>query len=272
MNEDRILKLQNVGLDSTPSVDSFSLTRHALGTIEIVATSPREAAIELCTLAVQAIPKHVHLVNAYTVALASQSADYRECLQQPAVNFPDGKPLAWASKIFRQKPVATQVRGPRLFLDTFDVGRSAGVKHFLLGSTEEVLAELRRNLLKKYPGAHIAGAESPPFRPLSAAEYAAQDARIVKSGAHIVWVGLGTPKQDFEARRLVEATGLPAVAVGAAFDFAAGTVREAPTFIQKLGLEWLFRLLSEPRRLWRRYLFGNVTFIKTVIVEHLSRR
>ncbi|WP_240484405.1 WecB/TagA/CpsF family glycosyltransferase [Pseudarthrobacter sulfonivorans] len=211
-------------------------------------------------------------MNAYTVALASQSEVYRECLQQPAVNLPDGKPLTWASQLFGQNPVIRQIRGPQLFLDTFDVGQSAGIKHFLLGSTEEVLLKLRNNLLKQFPDAQIAGMESPPFRQLTAKEYAAQDDRIVRSGAHIVWVGLGTPKQDFEARRLVEATGLLAVAVGAAFDFAAGTVREAPAWVRNAGFEWLFRLLSEPRRLWRRYVFGNVTFIRTVISERYARR
>lgn len=247
-------------------------TKHALGTLDVISTSPSEAASALCWLALQGTPKHVHLVNAYTIALASQSEVYRECLQEPAANLPDGKPLTWASQLFRQNPVIRQIRGPQLFLDTFDVGQSAGIKHFLLGSTEEVLLKLRNNLLQKFPDAQIAGMESPPFRPLTAKECAAQDDRIVSSGAHIVWVGLGTPKQDFEARRLVETTGLLAVAVGAAFDFAAGTVREAPAWVRNAGFEWLFRLLGEPRRLWRRYLFGNVTFIRTIITEQYARR
>lgn len=246
--------------------------KHSLGTIEVISTSPIEAASELCSLALHGAPNHVHLVNAYTVALASQSEVYRECLRHPAVNLPDGKPLSWASKLFRQKPVIRQIRGPQLFLNTFDVGQSAGIKHFLLGSTEEVLLKLRRNLLKQFPDAQIVGMESPPFRELTLGEYAAQDERIVKSGAQIIWVGLGTPKQDFEARRLVEATGVLAVAVGAAFDFAAGTVREAPVWVRNAGFEWLFRLLSEPRRLWRRYLFGNVAFIRTVITERYMSR
>lgn len=246
--------------------------RHSLGTIEVVSTTPSEAATELCSLALEGVPGHVHLVNAYTVALASQSKTYRECLQHPAVNLPDGKPLSWISKLFGQSPVIRQVRGPQLFLDTFDAGQPAGIKHFLLGSTEEVLSKLRHNLLKQFPGAQIVGMESPPFRVLTATEHAAQDDRIVKSGAQIVWVGLGTPKQDFEVRRLAEATGLLAVAVGAAFDFSAGTVREAPVWMRNAGFEWLFRLLSEPRRLWRRYLFGNVAFIRTVITERYIRR
>lgn len=246
-------------------------TSHSLGTVDVVATNPEEAASAVCALGIRGTAKHVHLVNAYTIALASQSDAYRECLQQGSVNLPDGKPLAWASKLFGQVPTLRQVRGPQLFLDAFEVGQSSGLKHFLLGSTEDVLSKLHQNLVKRFPDAEIAGMESPPFRSLTPDEYAAQDARILRSGAQIVWVGLGTPKQDFEARRLADTTGLVAVAVGAAFDFAAGTAREAPLWVRRLGFEWLFRLLSEPRRLWRRYLFGNLAFIRSVIIEQCFR-
>lgn len=272
MNQHRILQAQETDMNQTSGRATRLGTKHFIGTIKVVSTSPSEAASELCCLALEGTPRHVHLVNAYTVALASQSDIYRECLQQPAVNLPDGKPLTWVSRIFGQNPVIRQIRGPQLFLDTFRVGQSAGIKHFLLGSTEEVLIKLRNNLLRDFPDAQIVGMESPPFRQMSTKEYSDQDDRIVRSGAQIVWVGLGTPKQDFEARRLVETTGLLAVAVGAAFDFAAGTVREAPAWVRNAGFEWLFRLLSEPRRLWRRYLFGNVTFIRTVIAGRYARR
>lgn len=259
-------------MDQTSYAANWFPNKHSLGTIEVISTSPSEASLELCSMALQGTPRHVHLVNAYTIALASQSDAYSECLQHPAVNLPDGKPLSWASMLFGQHPVLRQVRGPQLFLDTFDVGQSSGIKHFLLGSTDEVLLKLRRNLLRQFPEAQIVGIESPPFRALTAAEYAAQDERIAESGAQIIWIGLGTPKQDFEARRLADTTGLLAVAVGAAFDFSAGTVREAPAWMRNAGLEWLFRLLSEPRRLWRRYLFGNAAFIRTVITERYTRR
>lgn len=258
--------------DAIFNASTYFRDRHPLGTIDVVATTPAQAAAALCTMAAHSLPGHVHLVNAYTLALASQSEAYRECLRQPAINLPDGKPLSWASRLFGHNPVIRQVRGPQLFLDTFSAGQSLGVRHFLLGSTEDVLARLRDNLRRQFPEVQIVGAESPPFRELTATEYAAQDARILSSHAQIVWVGLGTPKQDFEARRLAEATGLTAVAVGAAFDFAAGTVREAPSWVRAIGFEWLFRLMSEPRRLWRRYILGNQAFIKTVVVERYARR
>lgn len=254
-----------------PTAECFR-NKLSLGTVDVIATGPGEAASQLCFLALEKKPLHVHLVNAYNIALAGKLADYRDCLQQPALNLPDGKPLTWASKLIGHDPLIQQIRGPQLFLDTFEVGQSVGVKHFLLGSTEEVLTKLHRNLLRRFPDAQIVGMESPPFRRLSESELAAQDSRIISSGAHIVWVGLGTPKQDFEARRLAGATGLLAVAVGAAFDFTAGTLREAPPWVRNAGFEWLFRLLSEPRRLWRRYLFGNLAFIRAVVNQRYGRR
>lgn len=153
------------------------------------------------------------------------------------------------------------MRGPQLFLDVFDVGRQHGIRHFLLGSSPEVLDRLQDNLLKKYPGCDIVGIESPPFRPLSESELELQDRRIAATGPDIVWVGLGTPKQDWEAQRLASSIGATTIAVGAAFDFAAGTVREAPKWIRTIGFEWFFRLCSQPRRLWRRYLVGNSKFL-----------
>lgn len=247
-----------------PTLDTVFHHRHTLGKLEVIATTPTEAAKTLCELSISGIPAHVHLVNAYTIALAAKSDAYLTCLKGSALNLPDGKPLSWFSRLFRQQPAIQQVRGPQLFLDSFEASQHLDVKHFLLGSTDTVLARLSMNLMTKFPSATIVGSESPPFRELTAGEYAAQDARILSSGADIVWVGLGTPKQDFEARRLAEATGLVAVAVGAAFDFTAGTLREAPDWMKKLGCEWLFRLVSEPRRLWKRYLIGNLTFIKAV--------
>lgn len=210
---------------------------------------------------------HVHLANAYTIALADRDGAYRQLINDGVV-FADGKPLTWFSRLTRQTPRIHQVRGPQLFLDVLDIGRSSGVRHFLLGSTHESLERMRSRLTTCLEGVEIVGSYSPPFRPLTAEEVADQDAQILQSGADIVWVGLGTPKQDVEAARLALSTARPAVAVGAAFDFAAGTLRVAPRWMQRAGLEWLFRLASEPRRLWRRYLFGNARFVWAVLRQH----
>jgi N-acetylglucosaminyldiphosphoundecaprenol N-acetyl-beta-D-mannosaminyltransferase len=239
-----------------------------VGPIEFAAASPREAVLSLILLAKARRRTHIHLANAYTTALADKSEEYRAILLKPSLNFPDGKPIGWASKIKRHSPRLQQVRGPQLFLDVFAEGRHSNVRHFLLGSTPNVLAVLQRNLESKFPGIEIVGVESPPFRPLTDEELAAQDDRIRHSGAHIVWVGLGTPKQDFEAARLSESLPIVAVAVGAAFDFAAGTLKEAPEWISKVGFEWLYRFTREPKRLWKRYVFGNTRFLRAAFLSY----
>lgn len=235
-----------------------------IGGVEFYPNSPDSAARYVVDLALARRGVHVHLANAYTIALADSNVAYRRVINQGVV-FADGKPITWASRLARHRPPIRQVRGPQLFLDVLDSGRASGVRHFLLGSTNEVLEQMRGNLLGRFDGVKIVGCYSPPFRPLTAKEIADQDALIERSGTDIVWVGLGTPKQDLEAERIASSTARPAVAVGAAFDFAAGTLRVAPIWMQRAGLEWLFRLASEPRRLWRRYLFGNVRFLWAVL-------
>lgn len=237
-----------------------------LGGLEIAVSQPRDAAARICAVAANiSMGKGlgVHLVNAYTVSLAARDKNYSSVLAQSSANLPDGKPLSWISHM-RGKPL-WQVRGPSLFGQVMDLGRDFGIKHFLLGATDETLEKLNYELKKRYPGIQIVGQFSPPFRPLTPTEAAAQDQVICDSHAQIVWVGLGTPKQDFEVLRLAQSLPVVAIAVGAAFDFVAGTKNEAPTLMRKVGLEWLFRLLSEPRRLWRRYLFGNIEFLWAVL-------
>lgn len=233
--------------------------------------SPAEAARWICERARDPDESgiDVHLLNAYSLALADKEVGYRSVLTQSAANFPDGRPIAVLTRFSRTR--LRQVRGPQLFNDVMDIGRDVELRHFLLGSTDAVLRALRTELEERYPGVKIVGILSPPFRPLDAEEIVNQDLQIRESGAQIVWVGLGTPKQDWEAQRHARASGILSVAVGAAFDFVAGTIREAPPWASKLGVEWIFRLMSEPRRLWRRYLFGNARFLRSAVVRALER-
>jgi N-acetylglucosaminyldiphosphoundecaprenol N-acetyl-beta-D-mannosaminyltransferase len=240
-------------------------TSHSVGSLEFVPSSPQLACEQIIRLAAGGVGRHVHLANAYTVAIADRSVTYRDVLAAPALNLPDGKPIVWVSRLRGQAPRLVQVRGPQLFLDVFDQGRSTAIRHYLLGSTPQVLKLLEQELTTRFPGVAIVGLESPPFRPLSEAELADQDRRIRDSGAQIVWVGLGTPKQDIEARRLAGELPVVAVAIGAAFEFTAGSMEEAPVWMRKAGLEWLHRLIREPRRLWKRYLFGNARFVKAAL-------
>lgn len=210
----------------------------------------------------------IHLLNAYSVALAETDRDFQACVSQATLNFPDGKPVAVAGSAFGGK--LHQVRGPAYFEDVISAGRRQGVRHYLLGSTPETLSALEAALQAKYPGALIVGKLSPPFRALTPEEQSAQDEEVRSTRPDIVWVGLGTPKQDHEARRLATA-GFVAAAVGAAFDFSAGVKPLAPKIVRHLGFEWLHRLLSEPRRLLRRYLWGNTTFLM-VVARQIARR
>jgi N-acetylglucosaminyldiphosphoundecaprenol N-acetyl-beta-D-mannosaminyltransferase len=252
-----------------------SLERRIVGGLTFVVKGPEEAALFLCKLAKSKFESrkgfHVHLANAYTVALADKDPDFRGVLDEPALNFADGKPIAVVSKLSGHRPPLRQVRGPDLFENVLDFGRADGVKHFLLGSTPGVLNRLEVSLASRYEGLKIVGKESPPFRSMSKEELSAQDKRIKASDAEIVWVGLGTPKQDLEVKRLAESMPVVAIAVGAAFGFSAGTVAAAPKWVQRTGLEWLHRLIKEPRRLWQRYFFGNARFVGIILRSRSGR-
>lgn len=213
----------------------------------------------------------IRLSNAYCVALASKDENYAEVLRQPGLNYPDGTPVVWA---MRAKVSGTirpmRVRGPSLFKHTLDVSRPRSTRHYLLGTTSETLVKLRNVVEQTYPGVVISGHYAPPFSDVSD-EFLANCARkILATDAQLIWIALGTPKQDYLAAALANQVGLPCVAVGAAFDFTAGTAREAPVWIQNSGLEWAYRLSTEPKRLWRRYLIGNIRFIYSALAESRS--
>jgi len=143
-----------------------------------------------------------------------------------------------------------------------DRGRRVGTKHYLFGSTPDVLAALQTAIARRWPGADIVGSESPPFRDLSHDQLRASVDRALAAGATVVWVGMGTPKQDLLIHRMAAMGDATFVAIGAAFDFIAETKTQAPRWMMKLGLEWLFRLVTEPRRLWKRYLVYNAKFLR----------
>jgi N-acetylglucosaminyldiphosphoundecaprenol N-acetyl-beta-D-mannosaminyltransferase len=216
------------------------------------------------------------LINTFNISLLRGHPHYAAILDRDGVNLADGKPVAWVLRVLSrrtgQPSSPEQVRGAALFSSALDQGRALGVRHYLLGGSPETLRALQEAIAVRYPGALIAGAASPPFRPMTEAEMAAQDKAIRASGADLVWVGLGTPKQDHECVRLAESVGRPAIAVGAAFEFLAGTRPEAPVWVQRMALEWLFRLVGEPRRLWRRYTLGIAQFLLVVSGDLLPGR
>jgi len=205
----------------------------------------------------------VHLCNAYTVALADEHGEVADALAADAANLPDGTPLVWWAKRHGH-PDAERVYGPDLMEAVLDGGRRVGTKHYLFGSMPDVLAALETAIARRWPGADLVGSESPPFRDLSDDELRASVDRALAAGATVVWVGMGTPKQDLLVHRMAAMGDATFVAIGAAFDFIAETKTQAPRWMMKLGLEWLFRLVTEPRRLWKRYLVYNAKFLRVL--------
>lgn len=185
---------------------------------------------------------------------------------------PDGMPLAWIARARGYKHVR-RVYGPELMLAICDRFREQGVRHYLYGGAEGVPELLSRRLQDRFPGLQVVGAYSPPFRKLTEVERLQDVERINESSADIVWVGLGAPKQDLWMAENVGRIEAPVLmGVGAAFDFHAGLKRQAPQLMRRTGLEWLFRLLAEPRRLARRYIVGNPRFLGLVAAEEIRRR
>ena len=211
-------------------------------------------------------PRAIHFAPAYTIALAQRDPGYRSLLNAGTAVFSDGMPVVWAGR--RLHPDAAgrweRVYGPDAMEGVMAASEAGVQRHYLLGGSDTTIAALRTAITKRFAGARIVGSESPPFRPWTLDELRERDARIRESEATHVWVGLGTPKQDVEVRRLADRLPVTALAVGAAFDFIAGTVPQAPRWMQRSGLEWSYRLAREPKRLAGRYLWGNPVFASAV--------
>ena len=240
---------------------SSEIGREPCAGVPLVAVEPAEAVRLLVLGQKPSAGRAVHFCNAYTLSLAHGDDEYRRLLRRGDLCFPDGQSVVWVRRLLARGSRLRRVAGPDLFEAVFAASTTQAPRHYLLGGDESTLARLRVELSRRFPDAQIVGAESPPFRRLSPRELRAQDERITEACANIVWVGLGTPKQDYEVRRLADQLPVTAVAIGAAFDFVAGTKRRAPAWMRSLGLEWVHRLASEPRRLWRRYLIGNAVFL-----------
>jgi N-acetylglucosaminyldiphosphoundecaprenol N-acetyl-beta-D-mannosaminyltransferase len=185
---------------------------------------------------------------------------------------PDGQPVRWALNNLHGVGLKERVYGPELTLRLCARAAKDGIPIYLYGSMPDVIDLLQQKLLEKFPALQIAGAESPPFRTLTPEEDEAVVRRINESGAGILFIGLGCPKQDHFAADHADRIRPVQVCVGAAFDFHAGTKPMAPAWMQRHGLEWLYRLSREPRRLWRRYVQTNTIFVANWLVALWRRR
>jgi len=184
---------------------------------------------------------------------------------------PDGMPLVWLSKMMGFSNVS-RVYGPDLMLALCARSVARGYRHFFYGGTEQTLATLTERLRQRFPGLNVAGSCAPPFRQLSVEEDEQIVSQIRRTSADILWVGLSTPKQERWMAEHVDRLGIPVlIGVGAAFDFNSGTKRQAPVWMRQSGLEWMFRLVSEPRRLAARYLINNPMFLGLITLQFIRR-
>lgn len=244
-----------------PFLDAEEMPRFPAGVVALSAMTLKGARDRVAHWIESGKKHYVNICTADTVVQCYDRPDMARIVMNAGMATTDGMPLVWLARRFGFKD-STRVYGPDLMLELCALSEGKGYTHYFYGATDEVLDQLRVNLMKRFPELKIAGMYSPPFRPLSDEEKDAVAERINQAKPDMVWCGLGTPKQDYwvaEFRSRLNAAAI--LAVGAAFNFHAGHVKQAPRWMMKSGLEWLFRLCSEPRRLWRRYLIGNPRFV-----------
>jgi N-acetylglucosaminyldiphosphoundecaprenol N-acetyl-beta-D-mannosaminyltransferase len=213
---------------------------------------------------------YVCVTNAHGVTESQRDENLRRIHNAAGLVTPDGMPLVW---LIRHRGFSTveRVYGPDLMLALCKRSVSKGYRHFLYGGATGVPVQLASNLQRRFPGLQIVGSYSPPFRPLSDEEDEQIVQMINETNPDIVWVGLSTPKQERWMAEHVHMLSAPVlIGVGAAFDFHAGLTKQAPQWMQRSGLEWLFRLATEPKRLWRRYLTNNPLFVLLVLRQILG--
>jgi N-acetylglucosaminyldiphosphoundecaprenol N-acetyl-beta-D-mannosaminyltransferase len=203
---------------------------------------------------------YICVTGVHGVMEAQGDEAFRRILNGAFLNTPDGMPMVWVGKLRGHKTM-DRVYGPDLMNLVCDFTRDKGYTHFLYGGGDGVAEILKQRLEQKFGGLKIVGTYTPPFRPLNEAEEAELTRTIATLKPDIIWVGLSTPKQErFMARYGSKLEATLMFGVGAAFDFHAGRVRQAPRWMQRSGLEWFFRLCCEPRRLWKRYFRNNPLF------------
>ena len=226
---------------------------------------------------------YVGVTGVHGVSEAQSDPEFKDILNNTFLNTPDGMPMVWYAQLNGYKKVS-RVYGPDLMLNICSRSTECDVKHFFYGGREGVAEKLKSNLKEKFPGIQVVGTYTPPFRPLTNDEEIEVRNKINDSGAHCIWVGLSTPKQEKFMSGFLNKYGKNDsgdsslegskifFGVGAAFDFHAGLIPQAPSWMQSCGLEWFYRLCKEPRRLWKRYLKNNPLFLFRAFMQFLGLR
>ncbi|MGN0514177.1 MAG: WecB/TagA/CpsF family glycosyltransferase [Lachnospiraceae bacterium] len=215
--------------------------------------------------------KYICVSNVHTTVMSHDNPSYNKVQNGAAMALPDGKPLSVESRK-RGHTNASRVTGPDLMTELFKLSGQRPLRHYFYGGKEETLTMLEKNLREKYPDICIAGMYSPPFRKLTEEEDKEDVDRINAARPDIVWIGLGAPKQEnwmYEHQGCINAV---TIGVGAGFDYHAGTIKRAPKWMQKMSLEWLYRLLQAPKRLFKRYLTTNFRYLYLVSLERIREK
>lgn len=215
--------------------------------------------------------RYICFCNVHSLVTGRSDPAFRKAVLDADTAAPDGMPVAW---LMRRRGVLMQERidGPGLMWRYAEQAALDGTPIYLYGSTETTLRKLMERLRYSFPGLVIAGHYAPPFRALEAHEEQSVVDGIVESRARVVFIGLGCPRQELWMAKISPQIPAVLLGVGAAFDYHAGTLKRAPVWMQKIGLEWLYRLMAEPRRLWRRYLVTNALFIAYALRDSLTWR
>ena len=249
-----------------PDIPSFQVLGVRVHAIQI----PRAIAQMETWIESREYGHYVAVTGMHGVTEARNDARFRDVLNSADLVVPDGMPLVWLGRL-RRHPIKRRVYGPEL-METFCAQTSSRYRHFFYGGAPGVVGALAQSLQKRF-GITVVGAYTPPFRPLTLEEEAEVAAKIAEAAPDVLWVGLSTPKQErwmYEHRSVLQVPVM--LGVGAAFDLNSGKLQQAPSWMRENGLEWLFRLLVEPKRLWKRYLVAIPGSMWSVSLELLHLR
>ncbi|KQY29708.1 hypothetical protein ASD21_04135 [Caulobacter sp. Root1455] len=251
-------------MTAEPTLQSYDV----LG-VQVSVTTLTTASTAIHAWAKDKTSRFVCIRDVHGIMQAYDDPELSELHKSAAMVTPDGMPLVWIGR--RAGLPVERTCGPDLMDRVLSDSATSGLRHYFFGGKPGVAERLKAVFEDRYPGLRVVGASTPPFRELTDEELQAVAAEISASGADVVWIGLSTPKQEFLMRRLVAHTSTTLIGVGAAFDFHTGAVKRAPRWIQKAGIESLFRLASEPRRLWRRYLIMAPRFVFLIARQSAGR-
>jgi len=236
----------------------------------IASTTMTKALNEVARMAKSGNPGYACFVNAHVSVMTKKDSALKKAVNSATFAFPDGMPVYLVGHyLFGQNN--QKISGPDFLQKIFEDKNFRALNHYFYGGQEETLDLLIKELNQKYPGCNIVGSESPPFRTLSEEEEQQALDKMINAKAQIIWIGLGAPKQELWMQKNTKKLNSSILlGVGAAFDFHSGSLNRAPAIMQKIGMEWLHRLLQEPRRLWKRYLVTNSLFVYYTFIDTIK--